>query len=146
MNAANYGGANDWRYWSALNSDGTGPNTGYNRTGSELGHLFYTEGGLSSGQNITSSTALSSAFSNMQNDVYWSSTPAGSFSWVFLTDDGYQTSGFGGAAEAYGWAVRPGQIPAVPLPGTALLMALGLVGLGARRAWRRGSVGHRSLG
>jgi hypothetical protein len=25
MNAANYAGANDWRLWSALNSDGSGP-------------------------------------------------------------------------------------------------------------------------
>jgi hypothetical protein len=70
MNAANYAGTNGWRLWSALNSNGTDPCEGFNCTGSELGHLFYTEGGLSQGQSITSSTALTEHFTNMQSSVY----------------------------------------------------------------------------
>ncbi|WP_295437447.1 hypothetical protein [uncultured Thiodictyon sp.] len=71
MNAANYAGTNGWRLWSALNSDGTGPcGPAYNCTGSELGHLFYTEGGLSQNQSITSSATLNLHFTNMQSSVY----------------------------------------------------------------------------
>jgi hypothetical protein len=37
-----YGGFDDWRLPSALNQDGSGPNSGCNITGSEMGHLYYT--------------------------------------------------------------------------------------------------------
>jgi hypothetical protein len=133
MNAANYGGANDWRLWSALNSDGSGPTFGDNVTTSELGHLFYTEGGLSQGDSINESTALTSVFTNMQDSVYWSGTEYArnpDYAWYFRTDNGLQNY-FYKDFPGYGWAVRPGQVAAVPLPGTALLMALGLLGLGA---------------
>lgn len=133
MNAANYGGANDWRLWSALNSDGSGPDFGFDVIDSELGHLFYTEGGLSQGDSITDSTALTDVFTNMQDSVYWSGTEFASFPvymWGFVTDGGYQGYDYM-FFQYYGWAVRPGQVAAVPLPGTALLMALGLLGLGA---------------
>ena len=94
MNAANYAGTNGWRLRSALNSNGTGPcGPDYDCTGSELGHLFYTEGGLTSGQAITSSTVLTQHFTNMQASVYWSGTedsPDPGFAWNVLTVDGYQ--------------------------------------------------------
>jgi hypothetical protein len=133
MNAANYGGANDWRLWSALNSDGSGPDMGYDVIDSELGHLFYTEGGLSLGVPITDSTALTDVFTNMQSSRYWSGTefaPIPAAAWRFRTDDGSQRVE-NKVRQYYGWAVRPGQVTAVPLPGTALLMALGLLVLGA---------------
>ncbi len=38
-----YGGYDDWRLPTALNQNGTGPCFGVNCTGSEMGHLFYTE-------------------------------------------------------------------------------------------------------
>jgi len=60
MNAANYLGFNDWRLPTFANPDssctndtaGTTPSSGpdgYNCTGSELGHLFYTEFGAGAG-------------------------------------------------------------------------------------------------
>jgi hypothetical protein len=142
MNAANYAGTNGWRLWSALNSDGSGPCSGYNCTGSELGHLFYTEGGLTSGQAITSSTVLTQHFTYMQSSVYWSGTqfaPNPDLAWPFSTDDGYQNVGYKDY-QFYGWAVRPGQVAAAPLPATGLLMALGLLALGATRHGRRATL------
>ena len=72
-NGLTVGGFTGWRLPTALNADGSGPcGPGYNCTTSELGYLYYTDGGLSQGQNITSSAVLSGLFSNMQNFVYWS--------------------------------------------------------------------------
>ena len=145
MNSANYAGANDWRLWSALNSDGTGPcGPAFNCTDSELGHLFYVEGGLLQNQAITSSSALNAdafpttgVFSNLQDFAYWSGTEfSASYAWRFGTDVGNQNVGIKGI-QYYGWAVRPGQIAAAPLPGTALLMALGFGAIAVLRRTRR---------
>jgi hypothetical protein len=113
--------------------------SGVNCTGSDLGHLYYTDGGLTAGQPITASTALTDVFTNLQASVYWSGTeyaPSPASAWAFGADDGSQGVGDKGF-QGYGWAVRPGQVAAAPLPGTALLMALGLLGLGAHRRGRR---------
>ncbi|WP_295888043.1 DUF1566 domain-containing protein [uncultured Thiohalocapsa sp.] len=140
MNTASYAGFSDWRLWSALNSDGSGPcGPGFNCNDSELGHLFYVEGGLSQNQAITSSTALTAVFTNMQDSVYWSGTeyaPNPLNAWNFFTDDGFQypDNKFN---QYYGWAVRPGQVAAAPLPGTALLMALGFGAMAVSHRARR---------
>jgi hypothetical protein len=142
MNAANYAGTNGWRLWSALNSNGTGPcGPAFNCTGSELGHLFYTEGGLSQNQSITTSATLNLHFTNMQSSVYWSSTQLSNplYAWYFDTDGGRQTNDLKGY-QFLGWAVRPGQVAAAPLPATGLLMALGLLALGATRRARRATL------
>jgi hypothetical protein len=147
MNAANYAGANDWRLWSALNSDGSGPcEADYNCTDSELGHLFYIEGGLSQNQPITSSAALNAdafpatgVFTNMQDSVYWSGTeyaPSPGDAWLFFARNGFQIN-FNKDTQPYGWAVRPGQVAAAPLPGTALLMALGFGAMAVSHRARR---------
>jgi hypothetical protein len=134
-----YGGTNDWELWSGLNSDGTGPLGGPNVTDSDLGHLNYIEGGLVAGQPITDSAILNNHFSNLQASAYWAIEENGAdFAIDFGTTDGdqfgaFKTSGF------FGWAVRPGQVPAAaaPLPATGLLMALGLIGIGVGRSRRR---------
>jgi hypothetical protein len=128
-----YGGANDWGLWSALNSDSTGPCFFFNCTDSDLGHLYYTEGGLAAGQSITTSTELNNHFTNLQPFEHWSGTELASNpgrAWSFRTDNGNQGDGLGNKVNQFhGWAVRSGQVAAVPLPATGLLMALGLVGL-----------------
>ncbi|HYN77971.1 MAG TPA: DUF1566 domain-containing protein [Lamprocystis sp. (in: g-proteobacteria)] len=149
-----YGGASDWRLPATAQPDttcqyqdnlGSGfPLQGYgsNCTGSDLGHLFYTEGGLTAGDSILDSTILDDHFANMQSYAYWSGTefaPVPFGAWYFLTDRGYQNrDGKGG--QIYGWAVRPGQVAAAPLPATGLLMALGLLALGVSRRGRRATL------
>jgi hypothetical protein len=138
MNTANYAGANDWRLWSALNSDGSGPcGPAFNCINSELGHLFYTEGGRSQNDAINDSAALTGVFTNMQDSVYWSGTEFSvSLAWNFSTNSGIQVYD-NKISQYYGWAVRPGQIAAAPLPGTALLMALGFGAMALLRRARR---------
>ncbi len=132
LGSMDYAGADDWRLFAADPSCGSS----YNCTDNELGHLFYTEGGLSAFDSILADPPgiLDDYFDNMQSFVYWSGTeyaPSPGYAWLFYTDNGYQDSAYKDY-QGYGWAVRPGQVAAAPLPGTALLMALGLLGLGTR--------------
>ena len=70
-----YGGANDWDLQSALNSDSSGPcGPGFDCTDSDLGHLFYAEGNLTSLNSFTDSAELNNRFTNLQDFVYWSGT------------------------------------------------------------------------
>jgi hypothetical protein len=120
MNAAGYGGASDWRLGSALNSDGSDPCLDYGPGGtgcadSELGHLFYTEGGLNPGDAISDSALLDAfqggAFTNLQDSLYWSGTeyaPNPNNAWNFNTDNGNQNND-NKDNQNYGWAVRPGE-------------------------------------
>ena len=154
LGSIGYGGASDWRLPATVQPDATcgdqyDPGSGfplqgygYNCTGSDLGHLFYTEGGLTGGQSILASTILDDHFVNMQSYVYWSGTefaPDPYGAWAFYTDFGEQYPDSKGY-QSYGWAVRPGQVAAAPLPATSLLMALGLMALGVSRHGRRATL------
>ena len=101
----------DWRLPTALNQDGTGPCFGY-CTGSEMGHLYYTELGNTSGVGGLTNT---SDFQNLYSSVYWTSTESVftySGAWDFITNDGSQvrrpkSSGTHAIAVRTGLAVAP---------------------------------------
>jgi hypothetical protein len=105
---------------------------------------------LNIGDLITSSPALNAdafpttgVFTNLQNSLYWSGTEVSAdLAWYFYTGNGLQ-HGDGKDGQGYGWAVRPGQVAAAPLPATGFLVALGLMALGVSRGGRRATLALR---
>lgn len=133
-----YGGYSDWRLPTTLQPDATcstqsgGVSNGYNCTGSEIGHLFYTELGGVAGQSIT--TTHNTNYNLLQNVwpyFYWSGTeyaPNTGAAWGFDTGYGWQGP-YNKISEGYVWAVRPGDVAAVPAPTAVWLFGSGLLGL-----------------
>jgi len=133
----------DWRLPTTLIPDSSCSNadsSGINCTGSEMGHLWYTELGNISGV----PTGNTGDFQNLQPFYYWSGTEF-AFSpdnaWYFEAGDGGQGAFGKTTTEFLAMAVRPGDVAAVqvPEPGTLVLVAAALAGLGAVR--RRATVG-----
>lgn len=138
MNTENYLGFNDWRLPSTLvpdngctNFDGS-PSTnsqGLDCTGSEMGHLFYNEFGATRVTSVldTGSSTELAKFTNVQPSNYWSELGS-SNAWRFLFSNGYQSS----SSEfnfKFAWAVRSGDVSAVPVPAAVWLFGSGLIGL-----------------
>ena len=122
LNTQNYGGSSQWALPTQPDQ-----NYGYNITNSQLGELFYNELGGTAG----SSPIPSGPFSNVQAYAYWSGTEYASFpnnAWVFNTLIGYQGNG-NKSYQVYAWAVSPGQVNAVPVPGAVWLFGTGMLGL-----------------
>lgn len=140
----------NWRLPTTLQPDSScgsqfvGVSFGFNCTGSEMGHLFYSELGGTAGLSILTSTDPDLAkFTNLQARLYWSAAefaPDTGLAWYFHFGNGYQGAdykynGF------YALAVSPGDVAAannnpVPEPQTLALVGLGLLGLAVAR--RRG--------
>jgi hypothetical protein len=99
---------------------------GYHCTGSEMGHLFYTELGGVAGSDLTAT----SPFSNFQRGYYWSTefAPGTEGAWAFALMYGYQYM-LQKSDSAYALAVRPGDIAAVPVPAAVWLFGSGLLGM-----------------
>jgi hypothetical protein len=158
MNTAAYLGKSDWRLptvtdtgTAGCNFAYTGTDCGYNvdlATG-EMAHMYYSTlgntgyyntSGTLTGCSGTSPYCLTNdgPFSNLQPSYYWSGTeyaPSTSNAWYFRFRYGFQhysikTNGL------YAWAVRPGDIAPVPVPGAVWLFggALTLLGAVRRRA------------
>ena len=130
----------NWRLPTALNQDGTGPCFSDNCTGSEMGHLFYSELGGTAGQSILTSTDPDlDKLTNLQANGYWSGTEVASNTnnaWYFYFHSGFQDAVVN--KNYYGFfalAVSPGDVAAVPEAQTYALMlaGLGLIGWRARR-------------
>ena len=126
-----YGGYTDWRLPTSDTSC-----SDYNCTGSEMGHLFYTELDAVPGwpmHNIDSTDPDLALFTNVQPYFYWSGSELDNEwtgdAWVFNFGSGTQASGSKDGNDLFAWAVRPGDVAAVPVPAAAWLFGSGLVGL-----------------
>ena len=143
-NSFSYNGATDWGY----NISAPGASAFAGATGSELAYMYYNDlgnkafydvsGNPQAGYGVTNA----GPFQNLQSSAgsgFWSGTesaPGSGFAWNFYTDSGYQIANTEGAAY-YAWAVRPGDVAAVPEPETLDLLFIGLLGLGLGRLARR---------
>ena len=136
-----YEGFENWR----LPSVGDSPNTGYNQTSSELGHMFYLNLSVLAGNSILSNLSFNDSlsgkaqsFQNVQEYPYWyleEYAPITDRAWAFVTSDGIQNYDGKNNVSRYAWAVHDGDIGAspVPLPAGIYLFLSGLVGLGLMR-------------
>ena len=133
-----YQGYEDWRLPSALNQDGTGPDSTYSFIpgstsppkvcdDSEMGHLYFISLGNPLDPNDEFPTN-SGPFVNVQQHYWYAESGTGSLvgHWMFDFNHGYQTlpAMYGDPAAA--WAVRDGDsTPAIPVPGAVLLAGIG---------------------
>ena len=146
LNVANEGagylGFNDWRMPTTLVPDesctlldGT-PRTdsaGY-CSGSEMGNMFYNVFGASANSSLSLSgdPAELAKFSNIVDGGYWSGTEYApspdNWAWYFNFNLGNQSMGVKGGG-GHVWAVRTGDVSAVPVPAAVWLFGSGLIGL-----------------
>ncbi len=122
---------NDWRLTDA---GGVYPDSGYNVTTSEMGHLYYDERAPGAELN-------DSEFNNLLESWYWTGNLWAQndvAAWHFDMESGYQ-GGMHQSELGYGIAVRSGQVSTAPVPGTIVLLASGLVGLVTVRTRRNGN-------
>jgi len=150
LSSINYAGSNQW----SLPNEGANPQFGDNQSGGQFGQLYYNEfnalaypgtngsdyGILQDGSLETSGNA--GPFVNARTSVYWSSSeyaPYPDDAWNFDTSNGLQSPFLVKASQNYAWAVSPGQVSTVPVPGAVWLFGTGLLGLLGLK--RRGDAG-----
>ena len=136
----------DWRLPTTLQPDAScdfnsfGISLGYNCTGSEMGHLFYSELGGTAGQSIlTSADPDLAKFTNLVPSPYWSGSEYihDGYAWSFNFFGGYQ-DGHAKGQGPFGLAVSSGDVGAVPELDTWAMLLAGLVLVGVATRRRRG--------
>lgn len=140
-----FGGHEDWRLPTMTTSSGGGPRPESNgqvtpTSENEFGWLWYQLGGTMS--DPLSSSADFFPFENIpflegQSEYYWTGIENDSTTaWNFLIDCACWGTGDKNG-ELYAWAVHSGDVAGVPEPGSLLLMAAGLAGLGFARRTKK---------
>ena len=133
---ANLNGQMNWataKAW-AENLDYAGYTDWVLPTITQLANQFSTNLGEPAGKSITAidgHNANYALFDNVQSYVYWSGSeyaPNPNYAWYFGTYNGSQGYGSKGN-QLYAWAVRPGDVAAVPVPGAFWLFGTAMVGL-----------------
>lgn len=119
---------------------------GYNQTGSELGHLFYSSLGNTAGfGDKTTNPFLNIFLPNEDWAVFYSSTHGQTssnqgwfdYAFTFIFNDGEQDTTDPVYFERSAWAVRDGDVlAAIPEPASSVLVGLALLGLAATRTRR----------
>ena len=139
VDSLNIGGYTGWRL--PLTDTICGFN--YNCTNSEMGHLFYIEGGLAQEKSINSSNYLKSFFTNRQDYYYWSGNwleANHNLAWDMIMSNGHQDWGSNDNF-FYAWAVYSGDVGgggSVPEPGILGLMGIGALAWSGTRSRRLG--------
>jgi hypothetical protein len=129
INAAHYKGFSDWRLPYISVEAGAGPFDGSPVDCSlatelacrdnEYGYMYYHNLGGKTGDNLNGNQG---PFTNIQ-PIYWSGTRYNStIAWDFFPFSGFQGLGINGTHLLAGWAVRPGDDPALPEPSSGVLL------------------------
>ena len=147
VNNLSLGGVAGWTL--PITADASNPKDfGYNITTSQMGDLFYNQlGGVTYSSITITHNANYNLFSNVQNYVLWLNNEYMynlSGAWHFVTNYGSQYSISNKDTQLYAWAVRPGDVAAVPLPGSVWLFLYGLICFMSLK--RRDKIGIESFG
>ena len=118
MNAVFYLGLDSWHLPDTLHPDNScefvlgGRSYGLNCTGSDMGHLYYTEFGLAAGDGIGDGSPVTNIgpFKNVRRATYWSRTPIPnrSYPYTFSFQSGSQN--VLSSSNHYVWPVFDGDI------------------------------------